>query len=147
MRNLVLILHIVTSILACILTAIILVRAIAGLLNKVKFSAQDVKLPLVATLLLYFQLVLGTILFVMYMMEYSSGEMDLYQNQIVRGRFWAVEHFILMVFTLVISHIGWVFAKSNHTPRLIFKKNFLYFGIACTMIMVSMVMNIIRYAV
>ena len=147
MRDLILVLHIITSAIACILTGIILVRAIGGVLNRVNLSKKDVYLPFVATLMLYFQLILGTILFVIYMVEYSSGEVDLYENQIVRGRFWAVEHFILMVFTLVVSHIGWVFAKSNHTPKLIFKKNLLYFGIVCTMITVSMVMNIIRYAI
>jgi len=147
MRDLILVLHIITSAIACILTGIILVRAIGGVLNRINLSKKDVYLPFVATLMLYFQLILGTILFVIYMVEYSSGEVDLYENQIVRGRFWAVEHFILMVFTLVVSHIGWVFAKSNHTPKLIFKKNLLYFGIVCTMITVSMVMNIIRYAI
>ena len=147
MRDLILVLHIITSAIACILTGIILVRAIGGVLNRINLSNKDVYLPFVATLMLYFQLILGTILFVIYMVEYSSGEVDLYENQVVRGRFWAVEHFILMVFTLVVSHIGWVFAKSNHTPKLIFKKNLLYFGIVCTMITVSMVMNIIRYAI
>ncbi|WP_430817318.1 hypothetical protein [Carboxylicivirga sp. RSCT41] len=146
MRELILILHIITSVVACILTGVILVRGIGGLYFKFKLKKLDVQLPFYATMLLYLQFVLGTILFVMYMIEFSSGEINVYQNQVVKGRFWAVEHFILMVFTLVISHIGWVFAKSNHTPKLIFKKNFLYFGIACTMIMVSMVMNIIRYA-
>ncbi|MCG8582865.1 MAG: hypothetical protein MI866_23310 [Bacteroidales bacterium] len=147
MRELILILHIVTSVVACILTGIILVRGFGGLYLKFELKRLDVRLPFFATMLLYLQFVLGTVLFVMYMIEFSSGEINVYQNQVVKGRFWAVEHFILMVFTLVISHIGWVFAKSNHTPKLIFKKNFLYFGIACTMIMISMVMNIVRYAV
>jgi len=147
MRDLILVLHIVTSILAGVLTGIILVRAIGGLFNRITLSKSDVQLPFIATLLLYFQLVLGSILFIIYMVEYSSGEIDMYSNQVVRGRFWAVEHFILMVFTLVVSHIGWVFAKSNHTPKIIFRKNLLYFGIACTMIVVSMTMNIVRYAI
>ncbi|TRX72236.1 hypothetical protein [Carboxylicivirga sp. M1479] len=147
MKGFILILHIITSIMAFIITGIILFRAIGGLLKKYELKQLDVKLPFVATILLYLQFVLGTILFIMYMVEFSSGEVNVYQNQVLKGRFWAVEHFILMVFTLVVSHIGWIFAKSNHTPRLIFKKNFLYFGIACTMITVSMVMNIVRYAI
>ncbi|MBS2210505.1 hypothetical protein KEM09_03785 [Carboxylicivirga mesophila] len=146
MRELVLILHIITSLLACFITGTILVRAIGGLANRLQLNKLDVKLPFVATLLLYLQFVLGTFLFVMYMLEFGSGEVTTYAKQVVKGRFWAVEHFILMVFTLVMSHIGWVFAKSNHTPRLIFKKNFLYFGIACAMILISMAMNIVRYA-
>ncbi|WP_439181732.1 hypothetical protein [Carboxylicivirga taeanensis] len=146
MRELVLIAHIVTSFVAGIITGIILVRAIGGLLQRVSLSKKDVQLPFLATLLLYLQFILGTFLFVMYMLEFGSGEVAIYEEQMIKGRFWAVEHFILMVFTLVMSHVGWVFARSNHTPGLIFKKNFLYFGIACTMIMISMVMNIVRYA-
>jgi len=145
MRSFILVLHIITSVLAGVLTGVILFRSIAGILKQIPLSKKDVQLPFLATLLLYFQLILGTTLFVIYMIEYSSGEIDLYKNQVVKGRFWAVEHFILMVFTLVVSHIGWVFAKSNHTPNLIFKKNLLYFGIACAMILVSMGMNIVRY--
>lgn len=146
MRELILILHIISSLLACIITGVILVRAIGGLLKRFILNKLDVQLPFIATLLLYLQFVLGTFLFIMYMVEFGSGDIEVYKQQVVKGRFWAVEHFILMVFTLVMSHIGWVFAKSNHTPRLIFKKNFLYFGIACTMILISMAMNIIRYA-
>ncbi len=146
MRELVLILHIISSLLACLVTGTILVRAIGGLLNRIALNKLEVRLPFVATLLLYLQFVLGTFLFIMYMLEFGSGEVTTYAKQVVKGRFWAVEHFILMVFTLVMSHVGWVFAKSNHTPRLIFKKNFLYFGIACAMILISMVMNIVRYA-
>ncbi len=146
MRDFILVLHIITSVIAGILTGVILIRAAGGMLNRILLSKRDIQLPFVATLLLYFQLILGSTLFIIYMLDYGSGEVNLYENQVMSGRFWAVEHFILMVFTLVVSHIGWVFAKSNHTPRLIFKKNLLYFGIACTMIMVSMVMNIVKYA-
>ncbi|WP_430810591.1 MULTISPECIES: hypothetical protein [unclassified Carboxylicivirga] len=145
MRELILIVHIVASVIAAIITGIILVRAILGLYRGMPLTKAEVRLPLVATILLYGQFVLGTILFILYMLEFGSGQVNMYQDQMVKGRFWAVEHFILMVFTLVISHIGWLFAKNNHTPRLIFKKNFLYFGIACAMILTSMLMNVVRY--
>lgn len=147
MRSFILILHIITSIMACLVTGVILIRAIGGISKRIQLSKKDVQLPLIATILLYLQLILGSALFIMYMLEYSSGEINMYQNQVLRGRFWAVEHFVLMVFTLVISHIGWIFAKSHHTPRLIFRKNLLYYGIACTMILISMIMNIVRYAI
>lgn len=145
MRDFILILHIISSILAFATTLYIVIRAISGLAGKLSLSKKDIKLPLFATLLLYLQLILGTALFIFYMIKYSNGEIDLHQNRVIHGRFWAVEHFVLMVFTLVISHIGWVFARNNRTPRIIFKKNLLYFGIACSMIILSMVMNIVRY--
>jgi magnesium-transporting ATPase (P-type) len=117
-----------------------------GLIKKKEAAKWDVELPLWTTILLYVQLALGTILFVFYMVDYTNGEIDLLKRSELRSRFWAVEHFILMVFTLVVSHIGWIFARNSKTPQLIFKKNVLYFGVACAMIMVSMAMNVIRHA-
>ncbi|MCU4176305.1 hypothetical protein [Carboxylicivirga sp. N1Y90] len=146
MRNAILILHIVTSILACIVTMVIVTRAIIGLIKKKSVSKFDVSMPLWTTVLLYVQLALGTALFIFYMVDYANGEIDLLKKSALRSRFWAVEHFILMVFTLVVSHIGWVFAKNGKTPSLLYKKNLLYFGIACAMIMVSMAMNVIKHA-
>ncbi len=147
MRNVILILHIAASILACVVTLLIIIRASIGLIKNRGTSKWDVKLPLWATLLLYSQLALGTALFIFYIVDYANGEIDLLKKTEMRSRFWAVEHFILMVFTLVVSHIGWIFARNGKTPRLIFKKNLLYFGIACAMIMVSMVMNVAKHAV
>lgn len=146
MRNTILILHIVTSFLACIITIVIVARAILGLTKKKKIAHWDISLPLWTTIFLYIQLALGTALFIFYMIDYANGEIDLLKKSALRSRFWAVEHFILMVFTLVVSHIGWIFAKNGKTPSLLYKKNLLYFGIACTMIMISMAMNVIKHA-
>lgn len=147
MRNVILVLHVVTSVLAGLVTLWIVVRASYGWYKNLGTSKWDVKLPLWTTVLLYCQLALGTALFVFYMVDYANGEIDLLKKSALRSRFWAVEHFVLMVFTLVISHVGWIFARSGKTPKLIFKKNLLYFGIACGMIVISMVMNVTRHAI
>lgn len=146
-RNLILILHIITSTLACLVTLVIVLRAIYGLRKKAAITIWDIKLPLLATILLYIQLALGTALFIFYMVDYSHGHIDLLKRTELRSRFWAVEHFILMVFTLVVSHIGWIFARKSKQSIIIYKKNLLYFGVACTMILISMAMNVIRHAV
>ncbi len=146
MRNAILTLHIISSILALAVTLVIVIRAFLGLLHKVKLSPKDVKFPLMVTLLLYFQLLLGSILYVLYIIDYSKGEIDMLAEASTGSRFWAVEHFILMVFTLVVAHIGWIFARNGKTPQLIFKKNILYFGVACIMIFISMTMNVVRHA-
>ncbi|MCU4166029.1 hypothetical protein [Carboxylicivirga caseinilyticus] len=146
-RNGILIFHIITSILACLVTLVIVFRAIVGLTKKADVTGLDVRLPLWVTVLLYIQLALGTALFVFYMVDYTHGEIDLLKRTELRSRFWAVEHFILMVFTLVVSHIGWIFARQSKQSVIIYKKNLLYFGVACAMIMVSMAMNVIRHAV
>ena len=147
MKNTILILHIITSALAFLLTLVIVIRAAMGLLKSRSTKAVDIRLPLFATILLYIQLAFGTALFIFYMIDYANGEIDLLKHSELRSRFWAVEHFVLMVFTLVMSHIGWVFARNGKTPRLVFKKNLLYYGIACSMIMISLVMNGVRHAV
>nr|WP_321450072.1 hypothetical protein [uncultured Carboxylicivirga sp.] len=146
-RTIILILHIITSILACLVTCIIVFRAAYGLIKKTDVSDWDVKLPQWVTLLLYVQFILGSTLFIFYMIDYTHGQIDLMKRTELRSRFWAVEHFILMVFTLVISHIGWIFARQSKNSIIIYKKNLLYFGVACSMIMVSMAMNVIRHAI
>ncbi len=146
-QSIILISHIVSSILAGIITFIIIYRAIAGLAFKKEADTWDLKLPGWTTMLLYIQFALGTILFVFYMIDYANGTIDLLQGTGLRRRFWPVEHFILMVFTLVISHIGWIFARNSKISKLIFKKNLLYFGVVCLMIMISMMMNMLRHTV
>jgi len=146
MRNTILTLHIISSIVALIITLAILIRSLLGVFKKVKLTAKDVKFPFITTLLLYFQLLLGSILYVFYILDYSNGKIDMLAEASTGSRFWAVEHFILMVFTLVVAHIGWIFARNGKTPQLIFKKNILYFGVACIMIFISMTMNVVRHA-
>ncbi|MBI9061636.1 MAG: hypothetical protein JEZ14_06580 [Marinilabiliaceae bacterium] len=146
MRNAILTLHIISSIVALIITLMIVIRALLGVFKKVELTVKDVRFPFFATLLLYLQLLLGSILYIFYILDYSNGEIDMLAEASTGSRFWAVEHFILMVFTLVIAHIGWIFARNGKTPQLIFKKNILYFGVVCTMIFISMTMNAIRHA-
>lgn len=145
-RNTILTLHIISSIIALGVTLFIVVRALLGIMGKTKVAVTDVKGPLVATLLLYFQLLLGSVLYVFYIIDYSNGKIDRLSEAASGSRFWAVEHFILMVFTLVIAHIGWIFARNSRSPRSIFRKNILYFGVACIMIFISMIMNVVRHA-
>jgi hypothetical protein len=147
MRNTILVLHIITSFLAGILTIVVAARSILGIMKKWTVSSVDVKFPFYITILLYLQLLLGTMLYIFYIVNYSGGGIDVVQRSDSGDRFWAVEHFILMVFTLVISHIGWIFAKNGKTPELIFRKNRLYFGVVFVMILASMLMNIIRHAI
>lgn len=146
-KSSILILHIITSVLACVITCIIFYRSLIGLVKKKNATKWDVKLPFWTTIILYGQFALGTTLFVFYMIDYNNGNIDLVKNSDFGSRFWAVEHFILMVFTVVMSHIGWIFARNSRTPKLIFGKNLLYFGVACFMILLSMSMNVIRHAV
>jgi len=146
MRNAILTLHIISSIMALAVTLVIIIRAFLGVFNKVKLTAKDVRFPFIATLLLYFQLFLGSILYVFYIIDYSHGAIDMLAEASSGSRFWAVEHFIMMVFTLVVAHIGWIFARNGKTPKLIFQKNILYFGVACIMIFISMTMNVVKHA-
>ncbi len=144
MRDVILSLHIGTSIMACVVTFIILMRGILGSFQKVVLSALDVKLPFVSTFLLYVQFVLGTGLYILFMNNYAKGDLSRIVEAAASGRFWVVEHFILMVFTLVMSHIGWIFSRNTKTPLVIFRKNMLYFGMAFMMIVVSITVNFFR---
>ena len=68
MYSALLISHIVISIILIILTLYIVLRSFAGTLSKVSFSTlQDINLPIFVVLLLYIELILGLVLYAIYL--------------------------------------------------------------------------------
>jgi hypothetical protein len=146
MREFILRLHIVSSTVLGLMALLLVVRSFFGYWRKRNLTKMDEKLPLWVLIMLYVQLFLGGVLYLYLLTDYSGSDLSAYALRRYNMRFWAVEHFILMAFTLVISHIGWVFARNCKTPEIIFKKNIIYFGAAFVMIVLSMTMNVIRHA-
>jgi hypothetical protein len=144
MRNTVLILHIISSLLVCILTLILLLRSIIALKRKLPILKIDSRMPLCVVILLYTQLLLGMLLFYFIINDYNINTSKIAEHGRYWMRFWAVEHFTLMIFTVVLGHIGYIYNKNLKNPESIFRKNRLYFGITFVLICISMTMGIIR---
>ena len=147
MYSAILISHIVISILLILLSVYIVMRSVFGLLGKVDFSAfQDIKLPIIAVIFLYLELILGVLLYAIYINKLEVLITQANANEYFSARFWAVEHAILMLFAIIFGHLGLVYAKNLKDDMKKFKKNFLYFGLSFVLIFISIYMNMFRNA-
>lgn len=144
MRNTILIIHIISSLMVCGLTLVLVIRSIIGLRKKLPLKTIDTQMPIWIVVLLYLQMILGMLLFFYLITDYNNQDSRIAENGRFWMRFWAVEHFTLMVFTVIIGHIGYIYNKHIKTAAAVYKKNRLYFGITFLLICLSMVMSAIR---
>ncbi len=145
MYSAVLIAHIIISVLLAVISCYIVFRSFLGILGKCQFSTfQDIKFPIIAVVLLYMELILGMILYAIFLNKLESLITQENASVYFSARFWALEHTILMIFAIIFAHLGLVYAKNLSNEKKKFKKNFLYFGISFILIVVSISMNIFR---
>ena len=122
-------------------------RSFFGVLGKVNFSIfQDIKLPIIAVVFLYLELILGVLLYAIYINKLEVLITQANANAYFSARFWAVEHAILMLFAIIFGHLGLVYAKNLEDDGQKFKKNLLYFGLSFVLIFISITMNMFRNA-
>ena len=112
------------------------------MLKQIPFSNfQDIQLPIVAVVLLYLELILGLLLYGIYIYKLESLITQANADAYFSARFWAVEHAILMFFAIIFGHLGLVYAKNLSDNNQKFKKNLLYFGLSFVLISISITMN------
>ena len=122
-------------------------RSLFGVFGKVNFSVfHDIKLPIVAVIFLYLELILGVLLYAIYINKLEVLITQENANAYFSARFWAVEHAILMLFAIIFGHLGLVYAKNLQDNGQKFKKNLLYFGLSFVLIFISITMNMFRNA-
>ena len=147
MYSAILISHIVISILLILLSLYIVIRSFFGVIGKVSFSKfQDIQLSIVAVIFLYLELVLGILLYAIYINNLETLITQANANAYFSARFWAVEHAILMFFAIIFGHLGLVYAKNLSEDKKKFQKNLLYFGLSSVLIFISITMNMFRNA-
>ena len=147
MYSAILISHIVISILLILLLLYIVIRSFFGVIGKVYFSKfQDIQLSIVAVIFLYLELVLGILLYAIYINKLETLITQANANAYFSARFWAVEHAILMFFAIIFGHLGLVYAKNLSEDKQKFQKNLLYFGLSSILIFISITMNMFRNA-
>ena len=147
MYSAILISHIVISILLILLLLYIVIRSFFGVIGKVSFSKfQDIQLSIVAVIFLYLELILGILLYAIYINKLETLITQANANAYFSARFWAVEHAILMFFAIIFGHLGLVYAKNLSEDKQKFQKNLLYFGLSSVLIFISITMNMLRNA-
>jgi hypothetical protein len=147
MYSAILVSHIVISILLILLVLYIVIRSFFGMIGKVSFSKfQDIQLSVVAVIFLYLELILGILLYAIYINKLETLITQANANAYFSARFWAVEHAILMFFAIIFGHLGLVYAKNLSEDKQKFQKNLLYFGLSSVLIFISITMNMLRNA-
>ena len=147
MYSVILISHIVISILLILLSLYIVIRSFFGVIGKVSFSKfQDIQLSIVAVIFLYLELILGILLYAIYINKLETLITQANANAYFSARFWAVEHAILMFFAIIFGHLGLVYAKNLSEDKQKFQKNLLYFSLSSVLIFISITMNMLRNA-
>ncbi|MAE07542.1 MAG: hypothetical protein CL661_02135 [Bacteroidetes bacterium] len=120
------------------LTALtILVRSIRGWSLNKAYTNLDKKISILFLVFLYIQLVLGILLYFVLGDNQSGAESMEEAMKQSSFRYWALEHFIIMIFALFLSQIGWVFIRKAKLDLNKHKNTLFYFGISILLIFIS----------
>lgn len=131
--------HISANIVFSVIAIILFVLTLNGYLYSRIYTKRIVYLENIYIGLLYFGLFLGIILYFFFHQhpigpDVSMEELKRQQN----SQFWAIEHFSVMVFALMIGQIGKIFTLKAISDHYKYKYALFYYGIATLIIFVSM---------
>ena len=112
--------------------------SIHGLSKKRDYGRKDFLVSLVFNIALYFQLILGFLIYFLLRttLEGPVWEVPDTQND-ASLRFWAIEHIALMIFALFLTQLGRVFIKRSKGPSRKFRASLFYFGCSLLLILFS----------
>ncbi|MBN1252406.1 MAG: hypothetical protein JXR51_03550 [Bacteroidales bacterium] len=123
--------HVWSSILFLIVAIILCVISIIGFIKKSEFTKKHIFIENIFIALLYLGLILGIIL---YFFISPNKNLDGITYEIAQkdfnSRFWAIEHFSVMLFALLLSQIGKIFTKKSIKNQDKFKYAIFYYGAA-----------------
>lgn len=120
------------------ITAIaIFVRSIRGWSLNKAYTKLDKNISILFLIFLYIQFVLGILLYFVLGNQQSGAESMEDALQQTSLRYWALEHFIIMIFALFLSQIGWVFIRKSKLDLNKHKNTLFYFGISILLIFIS----------
>lgn len=121
--------HVITSSIFLLLAIFVLWRSITGWIKNLVFTPKDKLLDKVFLILLYFELILGIVMFFFIKRpDELSSISEATQN--VSLRYWAIIHFSSMTFALFFCQIGWIFISHSKSSVSKFKYASLYYGMA-----------------
>ena len=112
-----------------------LLNALTGVLNKRNFTGTDNKVNLFFMISCDIQLLLGLILY------FNNGWFDILKTnakEVMKDgttRFFALEHFLMMIIAWLLVHVGRSMVKRADTDTKKHRKSLLFFGLAIVLIL------------
>jgi uncharacterized membrane protein YozB (DUF420 family) len=129
--------HIFVSTVFILIAIIVLVRSFRGWRQNTLYTKLDSNLSVIFLIFLYVQLILGVLLYFV-LGDKSGGASSLEEAaKQMSIRFWALEHFVIMIFALFLSQLGWVFIRKSRLDLNKHKNTLFYFGISILLIVIS----------
>jgi hypothetical protein len=130
--------HIFISTITLLAGILTIALSIQGLIRKREYGRKDLVLSVVFNVALYFQLILG---FLIYYLLRSTLEGPLWEVPDTQNdaslRFWAIEHIALMIFALFLTQLGRVYIKRSKGTSRKFRASLFYFGTSLSLILFS----------
>lgn len=120
-----------------IIAIVILYRSIGGWCFKKPYTKWDRKISQLFLTFLYIQLILGVLLYFVLgtrTVGAPSVEEAALQTDLL---FWTLEHFSIMIFSLFLSQIGWIFIRKSRLDINKHKNTVFYFGTSIFLIVIS----------
>jgi len=131
--------HIFISIITLLSGISTLVLSIQGLTSRRIYAGVDRYLSLIFSIGLYFQLILGFIIYFTLRTSLSGSFWEVPDTENDASlRFWAIEHIALMIFALFLTQLGRVYIRKNTVAVRQFKASLFYYGAALLMILFSL---------
>lgn len=112
-----------------------LLNALTGVLSKRSYTGRDNKVNLFFMISCDIQLLLGLILY------FNNGWFDMLKTnakEVMKDgttRFFALEHFLMMVIAWLLVHVGRSMVKRADTDTKKHRKSLLFFGLAIVLIL------------
>lgn len=138
MHQILVLIHVWSSILFSFIAVILCLYLVKGILTKQEFTKTHIYLENSFIGLLYLGLVLGIILYFFIAPDENIGQLSIEQAQeAMSSRFWAIEHFSVMLFALMLAQIGKVFTLKSVNSINKFKYALFYYGSATAITFIS----------
>jgi hypothetical protein len=130
--------HTFLSVIFVIISVTSVIRFYLGWSKKLDFTKYDNWLAIALLVTLYLQMLMGVYLF------YSklSAKIVIQNNSLV-DRFWPVEHFFVMFFSILTAQLGYVYAKNLKSPDKKFKTLIIYYSISLVLVIFSLGMLLV----
>ena len=130
--------HTLLSGLFLILSILSVVRFYLGWKRSYEFTKYDDWLALALLVTLYLQMLMGVYLFYV-----RLSETIVIQDNSLDNRFWPVEHFFVMFFSILTAQLGYVYAKNLKKAEAKFRTLIIYYSISLVLVIFSLAMIMI----
>jgi membrane protein implicated in regulation of membrane protease activity len=102
------------------------------------FTKYDEWLAKALLITLYLQMMMGVYLFYQ-----KLSATIVIQNNSLKDRFWPVEHFFVMFFSILTAQLGYVYAKNLKKSNSKFKTLIIYYSISLVLVIFSLTMILV----